>query len=88
MNQIERARLKPGVSRVAAHDLDLAQTPARDKLRSHRHVRRIGVKPDDPPRRRDPLGQQIDNPARPAAKIDRAVTGAQANPVKQHRTVR
>ena len=87
MNQIERARLKAGVSRVAAHDLDVAQTPARDKFRCHRHVRRVGVKSDDPPVRRDPLGQQIDDAARSAAKIDRAVLGPQTNPVKEHSAI-
>lgn len=72
------------MSRVAAHDLHVAQTLARDKFRCHRHVRGVGVKPDDPPARRDPLGQQIDDPARSAAKIDRAVAGSYAYPVEQY----
>ncbi len=87
VNQIERARFKVGVSRVAAYDLDVAQTPARDKFTGHRHVRRVGVKPDDPPARRHPLGQQIDDPARSAPDIDGAVPGAQTNPVKKHRAI-
>jgi hypothetical protein len=87
MNQIETARLKVGVSRIAAHDLDIAQAPARDKCRRHRHVRRVGVKPDDSTARRHPLGQQIDDPPRSATYIDRAVAGAHANPVKEHRAI-
>jgi hypothetical protein len=46
-------------------------------------VRRVGVKPDYPPTRRHPLGQQIDDPARSAAKIDRAVAWPQAYAVEQ-----
>lgn len=87
MDEIERARLKAGVSRVAAHDLHVAQTLARDKFRCHRHVRRVGVKPDNPPTRRHPLGQQIDDPARSAAEIDCAVARPQAHAVEQNRAI-
>jgi len=87
MNEIERARLKPGVSRVAAHDLDVAQTPARDKFRRHRHMHWVGVKPDNPSTGRDPLGQQIDDPPRSAPNIDRDVARPQSHAVEQSQAI-
>ena len=50
-------------------------------------MRPVGVKPDNPPTRRHPLGQQIDDSTRSAAKIDRAVTRPQAHAVKQSRAI-
>ena len=87
MNQIERARLEAGVPGVAADDVDVAETSAGDKFRRHRDVDRVGVKADDPSPGRDPLGQEIENPARSAAEIERAVAGPQSNPVKQQTAV-
>jgi hypothetical protein len=71
------------LSRVCADDLDVAQAPIRDEFGCHSDVDRVSVDPDDTPARQDPLGQELDNAARSAADVNRAVARAQAKPIEQ-----
>jgi hypothetical protein len=50
-------------------------------------MRRVRVQADDPAPRGDPLGQHVQDPARPAAEIDRTLAWQQADPVQQRRAV-
>jgi hypothetical protein len=83
VDEVEGVGLKSRVSRVCADDLDVAQTPVGDQFECHSHVDRIGVEPNNPPARRDPFGQQLDDAARSAADVDGTVAWTQAKPVEQ-----
>jgi hypothetical protein len=73
VNKIKRVSLKAGVPSVTPENLDVAHASGNDMLASHRDVAWIAVQPDDPPTRGHPGMEQIDDAARTAAEIDRAV---------------
>ena len=63
--QVERARGQSGAPGICRHDVDVAQPALTGELPGHRDVGRVGVRAHDASAPRDPLGQQLDDPARP-----------------------
>jgi hypothetical protein len=57
------------------------------ELRRHGGMRRVRVEAGHPARRGDPLGQQVQDPARTTAEIDRALPRPQTYPVQKRRPV-
>ena len=64
--------------RVACQHLDVGQSLAERVLPRRRHVRRVGVEPDDPAARADRVREEIEYSARAAAEVERGLAGPQA----------
>ena len=71
----------------AAMTSTLARPRLGGELGGHGRVPRVGVHAGHPASRRHPLGQQLEDAARPAAQVDRALPGPQADPVQQRGAV-
>jgi hypothetical protein len=61
----------------------VVQRSRADEFPRHRHVRGIAVEAHRPAPGRDSLVQQLDDPSRPAAEVDRAIAGSQCDPFEQ-----
>ncbi len=68
----------PGIRGQNFHPRKLVRS---GELGRHGGMRSISIEADYPPPGGHPLGQQVENPARPAAQIDRAVPGPQRHSV-------
>jgi hypothetical protein len=72
---------------ISLSHLDVRQAALRGELAGQGHIGRFEVQADDVTFRADPVGQQIQDPAGPAAHIDHLPSPADPNPVQQQRTV-
>jgi hypothetical protein len=72
---------------ISLSHLDVRQTSLRGEFAGQRHIGRFEVQADDLTLRADPVGQQIQDPAGPAARIDRLPSLADPNLVQQQRAV-
>jgi hypothetical protein len=84
VDDVKRVAGKTRVPSVGLDDLDPAQPSLRDEIGGHRDMRRGAVKANNATARRDPVAQHLDDAARAAAEIDRAVPGPQTSPI-EHR---
>lgn len=53
------------------------------ELGRHGGMRLVSIQADHPPPGRHSLSQQVENPARATAKIDRALSRPQSHPIQQ-----
>ena len=86
MHQVE----EPAGSPVARASAVMISTPLSPRLAANRLPWRRApgrLQADDPARWCDSPGQQVQDPARPAAEVDRSLSGPQAHPVQQCRAV-
>jgi hypothetical protein len=72
---------------ISLGHLDVHQAALRGELAGQGHIGRFEVQADDLTFRADPVGQQIQDPAGPAAHIDHLPALADPNPLQQQRTV-
>jgi hypothetical protein len=82
MHQIEGVRWEVCPVGISLDYLDVGQAPLSGELAGQRHIGRLEVQADDLSRRPNPIGQQIQNSARPAAQIDRLPSLGEDNPVQ------
>ena len=72
---------------ISLYHLHVGQAALCGEFAGQGHIGRFEVQPNDPPCRAYPVGQQIKDPAWPAAQIDRLPSRGDANPVQQHSAV-
>ena len=72
---------------ISLDHLHVGQAALGGELVGQGHIGRFEVQADDMACRAYPLGQQIQDPARPAAQVDRLPSLSDANPVQQQRAV-
>jgi hypothetical protein len=83
MHQVERAGRQPGAPGIRGHDLHPGKSSPGGEPGRHGGMGRVSIQAGHPPAGEHPLRQQVEDAARPATKIDRAVPGPQAHPVQQ-----
>jgi hypothetical protein len=72
---------------ISLHHFHVRQAALSGELAGQGHISRFEVQADDPACRANPIGQQIQDPAGPAAQVDRPPSLGDPNPVQQQRAV-
>jgi hypothetical protein len=87
MDKIEGRRREVRPMGVPLHHLYVRQAALCRELAGKGDVDRVDIQPNDPARRTDPVGQQIQDPAGPAAQVDDPPALGDPNPVQQQLAV-
>ena len=88
VHDVKRVFLKAGVAGVGGHDLDAVEATFGNEFSRHLDVSGVAVEPDHAPAGENPAVEQLEDPAWPAAEIDRAVTGPQLDSIEQRLALR
>jgi hypothetical protein len=87
VHQVIEGRREACAAGISLHHLHVGQAALRRKFAGQGHIRWFEVQADDPACRAYPVGQQIQDPARAAAQIDRLPPFGDADPVQQQRAM-
>jgi hypothetical protein len=85
VHQIERARGQAGTPGAGLDDRHPGQPAAGGVFPGHRHVHRVGIQAHDPPGGGHGSRQQLEDPGRAAAEVDRALPRLQPYLAEQRR---